>query len=119
MVLGIVANPVYHSKGPLLHNAALQKCGVDGVYVPFLVENFEDFLRVYNAPDFHGFRFEGSISLETCSLNSLILCVAFCSPALCQANYVHVPFKESGSAWKKVKDQLMTRYFLQTASKGS
>lgn len=77
MVLGIVANPVYHSKGPLLHNAALQKCGVDGVYVPFLVENFEDFLRVYNAPDFHGFRFEGSISLEIGSLNSLIWLCCF------------------------------------------
>lgn len=55
-MFGIVGNPVYHSKGPILHNAAFQKIGFDAVYVPFLVEDFAEFLSVYNGPDFAGFR---------------------------------------------------------------
>ena len=34
-VLGIVGNPVLHTKSPSLHNAALQAAGLDEVYLPF------------------------------------------------------------------------------------
>lgn len=34
-VFGIVGNPVMHSRSPVLHNAALQVNGIDGVYLPF------------------------------------------------------------------------------------
>lgn len=38
-VLGIIGNPVSHSMSPAMHNAALKELGLNGVYVPFPVEN--------------------------------------------------------------------------------
>lgn len=54
-VFGVIANPVGHSKGPILHNQAFRETGYNGVYVPLLVDNLAEFLRVYSAPDFAGF----------------------------------------------------------------
>ncbi|CAI7838809.1 unnamed protein product [Closterium sp. NIES-54] len=54
-VFGLVGNPVGHSKGPVLHNAALRHVGYDGVYVPFLVDNVPEFLKTFDSPDFKGF----------------------------------------------------------------
>jgi shikimate dehydrogenase len=34
-ILGIIGHPVRHSLSPVMHNAALQACGLDYVYVPF------------------------------------------------------------------------------------
>ena len=36
-VYGVVADPVSHSKSPFIHNRAFQACGMDAVYLPFLV----------------------------------------------------------------------------------
>jgi len=48
-VYGVIGNPVAHSMSPAIHNAAFERCGVNAVYVPLLVEPayeyFEDFLR--------------------------------------------------------------------------
>lgn len=38
MVFGIIGHPVRHSLSPAMQNAALQACGLDGVFVPFDVE---------------------------------------------------------------------------------
>lgn len=54
-VFGIIGNPVGHSKGPILHNRAFREIGLDAVYVPFLVDDLAEFLRVYSSPDFSGF----------------------------------------------------------------
>ncbi|KAH9329304.1 hypothetical protein KI387_001412 [Taxus chinensis] len=54
-VFGVIANPVGHSKGPILHNQAFRETGFNGVYVPLLVDDLADFLKVYSAPDFAGF----------------------------------------------------------------
>lgn len=54
-VFGLIGNPVGHSKGPILHNQALRESGVDAIYVPFLVDNIAEFLKVYSSPDFAGF----------------------------------------------------------------
>uniref|UniRef100_A0A0C9QS28 shikimate dehydrogenase (NADP(+)) n=1 Tax=Wollemia nobilis TaxID=56998 RepID=A0A0C9QS28_9CONI len=54
-VFGVIANPVGHSKGPILHNQAFRETEYDGVYVPLLVDDLAEFLRVYSAPDFAGF----------------------------------------------------------------
>ncbi|KAJ7522528.1 hypothetical protein O6H91_18G015700 [Diphasiastrum complanatum] len=54
-VFGIVGNPVGHSKGPIIHNAAFQEIGYNAVYVPYLVDDMREFLEVYSGSDFSGF----------------------------------------------------------------
>lgn len=36
-LLGVIGDPIAHSRSPLIHNAALQLAGVNAVYVPFRV----------------------------------------------------------------------------------
>jgi len=47
-VFGVIADPVAHSSSPAIHNAALDACTYDGVYLPMLVqggyERFAEFL---------------------------------------------------------------------------
>jgi len=56
-VLGVVGNPVAHSKSPALHNAALAAAGADYTYVPCLVEDLGSFLGTepFSNPDYAGF----------------------------------------------------------------
>jgi 3-dehydroquinate dehydratase/shikimate dehydrogenase len=43
-VYGVVASPVAHSMSPAVHNAAFDRIGFDGVYLPMLVEpSYESF----------------------------------------------------------------------------
>ncbi|KAI3438702.1 hypothetical protein D9Q98_001122 [Chlorella vulgaris] len=53
-VLGIVGNPVSHSKSPAIHNAALQAVGLDAVYVPLLVDDMASFLSTFTDLDWVG-----------------------------------------------------------------
>jgi 3-dehydroquinate dehydratase/shikimate dehydrogenase len=50
MVLGIIGNPVGHSRSPRIHNAALRVSDLDGVYLPFEVQNVDDFVRDFVRP---------------------------------------------------------------------
>jgi shikimate dehydrogenase len=47
VVAGVVGHPITHSMSPRLHNAWLAAAGIDGVYVPFSVDEarFGDFVR--------------------------------------------------------------------------
>jgi len=43
-VYGVVGHPVAHSMSPAIHNAAFEKTGFDGIYLPLLVnEGYESF----------------------------------------------------------------------------
>jgi shikimate dehydrogenase len=46
-VAGVIGRPIAHSMSPVLHNAWLAAAGIDGVYVPFSVDEarFGDFVR--------------------------------------------------------------------------
>lgn len=45
-VFGVIGWPVGHSRSPLIHNAAMQTLGIDGVYVPLPVRpTYADFAR--------------------------------------------------------------------------
>jgi 3-dehydroquinate dehydratase / shikimate dehydrogenase len=48
-VYGVVGNNVMHSVSPLMHNAAFRAAHLDGVYVPFLAADFDDFLTFADA----------------------------------------------------------------------
>jgi 3-dehydroquinate dehydratase/shikimate dehydrogenase len=49
-VFGVIGDPIGHSLSPLLHNTGYIEKKVDAVFVPFLVEKLEDFLKT--AADF-------------------------------------------------------------------
>ena len=40
--LGVIGNPVGHSLSPRIHNAGLDEQGIDAVYLPFLLECFDE-----------------------------------------------------------------------------
>lgn len=44
-VTGLIGSPVAHSISPHMHNAALAACAQDGVYLPFLVDDLDSFMR--------------------------------------------------------------------------
>jgi 3-dehydroquinate dehydratase/shikimate dehydrogenase len=50
MILGIIGNPVGHSRSPLMHNAALKALDRDGVYLPFEVDDVDSFVRGFVHP---------------------------------------------------------------------
>lgn len=52
-VFGIIGNPVSHSKSPAIHNAAFEDIGLgkEAVYVPLLVDSFEDFFNTIQNDD--------------------------------------------------------------------
>jgi 3-dehydroquinate dehydratase/shikimate dehydrogenase len=47
-IYGVIADPVAHSKSPLIHNRALQSKRIDAVYLPFLVppSRLNDWMKV-------------------------------------------------------------------------
>lgn len=38
LLLGVLGDPIVHSKSPIMHRAALQSCGLTGAYLPFHVK---------------------------------------------------------------------------------
>lgn len=45
-VFGVIGNPIEHSLSPLLHNTGYIAARKDAVYLPFLVERLDDFIKV-------------------------------------------------------------------------
>ncbi|TYH43511.1 hypothetical protein ES332_D11G133700v1 [Gossypium tomentosum] len=54
-VFGLISNPVAHSKGPILYNPTFRHMGYNGIYVPMLVDDIEEFFGTYSGSDFAGF----------------------------------------------------------------
>jgi 3-dehydroquinate dehydratase / shikimate dehydrogenase len=49
-IYGIIGKPIGHSHSPLLHNAALKAVHRDGVYLPFEVDDINEFMRDFVRP---------------------------------------------------------------------
>ncbi len=49
-VFGVIGNPIGHSLSPLLHNTGYIAAKEDAVFLPFLVEDLKDFVKIQ--PDF-------------------------------------------------------------------
>ncbi len=43
-VFGVIGNPVGHSRSPLMHNTAIKALDLDGVYLPFEVDEVDSFV---------------------------------------------------------------------------
>ena len=56
-VFGVLGCPIAHSRSPAIHNAALAAAGLDGVYLPFLVQpgGLPAFLAAFDDPSYAGF----------------------------------------------------------------
>ena len=52
-IFGVIGNPVYKSMGYLIHNRAFKETGSTDIYVPFLVDNVENFFKGFS-PYFEG-----------------------------------------------------------------
>lgn len=74
-VAGVIGRPIAHSLSPVLHNAWLEAAGIDGVYVPFSVEDlaFPAFIE----------------SLRESSLAGLNVTLPFKGAALAAADNAH------------------------------
>jgi Shikimate 5-dehydrogenase len=56
-VFGVIGDPIGHSLSPVIHNAAMRKLGINGVYIPFRVPRGElsVFLKAYEAIPVKGY----------------------------------------------------------------
>ena len=54
-VYGIIGNPVMHSQSPFLHNSAYQRVKLDAVYIPFLVDSIDHFIKMAELLKIEGF----------------------------------------------------------------
>src|SRR5581483_5596144 len=50
LVMGVIGNPIGHSRSPLIHNTALAALGIDAVYLPFEVDDVGEFVRDFVRP---------------------------------------------------------------------
>ena len=49
-IYGVIGKPIGHSRSPLMHNAALKALNRDRVYLPFEVDDVEEFVRDFVRP---------------------------------------------------------------------
>jgi len=54
-VYGVIGNPIGHSLSPLLHNTGYVAARKDAVFLPFLVDNLREYLKVIRDFDVAGF----------------------------------------------------------------
>jgi 3-dehydroquinate dehydratase/shikimate dehydrogenase len=52
---GLIGNPVGHSLGPYIHNAAFRELGINAVYLPFKVENLREFVQGFKGLEVQGY----------------------------------------------------------------
>lgn len=55
-VIGIIGNPVSHSKSLIVQNQAFRSVGFNAVFLPFLSDDLVKFLKTFSSPEYAGFR---------------------------------------------------------------
>jgi 3-dehydroquinate dehydratase/shikimate dehydrogenase len=54
-IFGLIGNPVGHSLGPYIHNAAFRELGINAVYLPFKVEDLKHFVQEFKSLRVQGY----------------------------------------------------------------
>jgi len=54
-VCGVIGDPIAHSRSPELHNRGYERLGLNGVYLPFLVDDVPAFFRLADLLEVRGF----------------------------------------------------------------
>jgi 3-dehydroquinate dehydratase / shikimate dehydrogenase len=49
-IFGVIGKPIGHSRSPFMHNSALKTVGRDGVYLPFEVDDLDEFIHGFVRP---------------------------------------------------------------------
>ncbi len=65
---GVAGDPIEHSRSPHLHNAALERDGIDAVYLRFRVERLADFWPVFVAHGGKGLSVTAPLKVEAAGL---------------------------------------------------
>ena len=54
-IYGLIGNPVSHSISPIIHNTLFKEMNINGIYVPFKVDNIGDFMKEFRGLDVKGY----------------------------------------------------------------
>jgi 3-dehydroquinate dehydratase/shikimate dehydrogenase len=54
-ICAVIGNPIAHSRSPEFHNRGLEALGLNGVYIPFLVDELPPFIRLAELLGLRGF----------------------------------------------------------------
>ena len=54
-IYGLIGNPISHSISPIIHNTLFKELNINGIYVPFKVDNIGDFIREFRGLDVKGY----------------------------------------------------------------
>lgn len=94
-VYGVIAEPVAHSKSPLIHNRAFQARRIDAVYLPFLVPatNLGDWMKFASGLPVEGF------SVTIPHKQRIVSCLDVVEPLAKRIGAVNTVWRKSGK-WR-------------------
>lgn len=92
-VYGILGNPVFHTKSPVIHNPALDQLGLPGTYLPFLVDDLPAFFRTADLLDVTG------LSCTIPFKEDVLLHVAETTPAVKATGACNTLWRRPGGPW--------------------
>ncbi len=93
-VFGIVGNPVFHTKSPIIHNPAFAAVGLPGTYVPFLADDLEAFFAACDLLDVRG------LSCTIPFKEDVLLHLDEMSPAVQATGACNTLWRASRGPWK-------------------
>jgi 3-dehydroquinate dehydratase/shikimate dehydrogenase len=93
-VFGIVGNPVFHTKSPIIHNPALAALGLPGTYVPFLADDLKAFFSLCDRLGVVG------LSCTIPFKEDVLLHISEFSEAVRATGACNTLWREPGGPWK-------------------
>jgi len=82
-VYGIVGNPVFHTKSPLIHNPGLAYLGLPGTYVPFLADDLSSFFDACDRLNVRGLSctipFKEDVLLHLATMSAAVKATGACN----------------------------------------
>jgi len=82
-VFGIVGNPVFHTKSPLIHNSGFAELNLTGTYIPFLADDLNAFFGACDLLDVQGLSctipFKEDVLLHLDEMSSAVQATGACN----------------------------------------
>jgi 3-dehydroquinate dehydratase/shikimate dehydrogenase len=93
-VFGIVGNPVFHTKSPVIHNPGFAALGLPGTYLPFLADDLTDFFALCDRLGVTG------LSCTIPFKEDVLLHLDERSPAVMATGACNTLWREGNGPWK-------------------